>query len=270
MKLGKKIIIEKIKGDSLKTKTHDTIPAELLLTIFLNNIPISTISCSPQNLIELAVGYLINNGYIEKYSDIDIIRLCEEDLNENITNNVLAGKVDFFSKVSGKNLKKGRQPKFISTACGNMDDFVLSSNIGKITSNVRVNSGTILKLNLETLNHQKYKKELGGLHSAALFDSNGKFIILFEDIGRHNCIDKITGHMLINKIKFSDKIIFTTGRLSLDVIYKVCKMSIPIIVTNSSITYSAAKLSKKLNLTAIGYARSGRFNIYSCPSRIIK
>jgi FdhD protein len=269
LKLGKKIIIEKFKADSFKSKINDTIPAELLLTIFLNNIPVTTISCSPQNLIELATGFLINNGYIEKYSDIDIVRLCEDDLNKDAAD-ILAGKVDFFGKASNNYSKKDRQPVFISTACGTIDDFVLNSNISKITSKVKVSSEVIQKLNLETLNHQKYKKELGGLHSATLFDSNGRFIIIFEDIGRHNCIDKIAGYMLINKIGFSDKIIFTTGRLSLDAIYKICKMTIPVIVTRSSITYSAARLSKKMNLTAIGYARSGRFNIYSGPSRIIK
>jgi FdhD protein len=270
LKLGKNIIIKKFKAGSFKANTHDTIPAELLLTIFLNNNPVTTISCSPQNLIELATGFLINNGYIEKYSDIDIVRLCEEDLKDNTANNFLAGKIDFFGKASNNYAKKGRQAVFISTACGTIDDFVLNSNIDKITSKVKVNSEVIQKLNLETLNHQKYKKELGGLHSATLFDSNGRFIIIFEDIGRHNCIDKIAGFMLINKIEFSDKIIFTTGRLSLDAIYKICKMTIPVIVTRSSITYSAARLSKKMNLTAIGYARSGRFNIYSYPSRIIK
>lgn len=270
MKLGKKITIEKFKADSFKAKIKDAIPTEMLLTIFLNNTPVTTISCSPQKLIELAIGYLINNGYIEKYTDIDIVRLCDEDLNKNTANNVLSNKVEFFSKASGSNLKKDNKQVFISTACGTIDDFVLNSNISKITSKVKVNSEVIRKLNLETLNHQKYKKELGGLHSATLFDSNGRFIIIFEDIGRHNCIDKIAGYMLINKIKFSDKIIFTTGRLSLDAIYKICKMTIPIIVTRSSITYSAARLSKKMNLTAIGYARSGRFNIYSGLSRIIK
>ncbi|HEY0089890.1 MAG TPA: formate dehydrogenase accessory sulfurtransferase FdhD, partial [Candidatus Lokiarchaeia archaeon] len=72
----------------------------------------------------------------------------------------------------------------------------------------------------------------------------------------------------IKKIPAQDKIIFTTGRLSIDVVYKICRMQIPIIVTNSSVTFSAALLAKKTNLTVIGYARSGRFNIYSGSRRI--
>ena len=126
----------------------------------------------------------------------------------------------------------------------------------------------MLGLNKKTSGQQKYKKEFGGLHSAALFNKDGNLLNLVEDIGRHNCIDKIAGYMFIKKIPAQDKIIFTTGRLSIDVIYKICRMQIPIIVTNSSVTFSAALLAKKINLTVIGYARSGRFNIYSGSRRI--
>ena len=122
---------------------------------------------------------------------------------------------------------------------------------------------------METSVYQKYKKKFGGIHSAAVFDSYGRLKNIMEDIGRHNCIDKIFGYMLINNLQFSDKIIFTTGRLTVDIIYKICNMSIPVVVTNSSITSSAVLLAKEANLTAIGYARGKRFNIYSCPRRIL-
>ena len=67
MKLGKKVGIEKIKSASGKEVLKDIIPAEILLTVFLNNIPLSTLSCSPVNVYELAIGFLVNNGYIKKY-----------------------------------------------------------------------------------------------------------------------------------------------------------------------------------------------------------
>jgi FdhD protein len=267
---GKKIKIEKFRAGEFTKNFQDIIPIELLLTIFLNKIAVSTISCSPGNLIELAAGYLINNGYINNYSDIDLIRLCSNELNDAINKNILGGRIDVSSKSAGKNFKKNNQIKYISPSCGTIDEFVLNGPLVKINSSIKITSGTILKLNSETLNYQKFKKEFGGLHSGTLFDNEGRFLAIFEDIGRHNCIDKIAGYALMNNINLLDKIIFTTGRLSLDVILKVCKMSVPVIVTNSSITYSAVNLAKKLNLTAIGYARSGRFNIYSCPSRIIK
>ena len=268
MEIGKKVKIEKIRASRASEILQDIIPAELFLSIILNNNAVSVISCSPQNLIELTIGYLINNGYIENYSDINIINFCQDSMIKKKSGTILNTQVDVNCKKI--NLKELKYLKFVSPACGSIDEFILQKRLSCIKSDIKVISEVILKLNLETVNQQKYKKELGGLHCAALFDKDGKILNLMEDIGRHNCIDKITGYMLINNIEFSDKIIFTTGRLSLDVVYKICRMSVPIIVTNSSITHSAVQYAKKMNLTAIGYARSERFNIYSNPERIVK
>jgi FdhD protein len=270
LEIGKKVKIEKIRASTGSEILQDIIPAELLLTIVLNNNAISIISCSPQNLIELTIGYLINNGYIKKYSDINIINFCEDFLSKKKSLVAFNANVSVNANCKETNSDGLNYVKFISSACGSLDEFIFEKKLNRITNDIKVRQEIILKLNSETLKHQKYKKEFGGLHSAALFDRDGKILNLMEDIGRHNCIDKITGYMLINNIEFSDKIIFTTGRLSLDVIYKICRMSVPVIVTNSSITHSAVQLAKKMNLTAIGYARSGRFNVYSNPVRIIK
>jgi len=268
LKSGRKIRIKKIKTSEIEAEKIDVIPYELLLTIYLNNISISTISCSPFNLIMLTVGFLINNGYIDKYSDINLLKICDHENNGIAGQNKFSRKVEVFTTVKSDENVILQNQKYISSACGSIDDFILGKDLKKIKSSIRVNSEVILKLNIETLKHQRHKKAHGGLHSAALFDKNGIISVIMEDIGRHNCIDKIAGHILIKRLPVNDKIIFTTGRLSLDIIYKISKMLIPVIVTNSSITYSAAITARKLNLTAIGYARGGRFNIYSCPRRV--
>jgi FdhD protein len=269
-KLGKKIKIEKIKASSGKADLIDIIPFELLLTISLNGNAISTISCSPANLIELTVGYLINNGYIESYSDIELLKICSQDIGKIISRNDLASKIEVSAAIDKDKIRHSDSLRFISLECGSIDDFIFEKGLKKIKSSLRIASAIILSLNMETVSKQRYKKEFGGLHSAALFNKNGNLLNLAEDIGRHNCIDKIAGFMLIKRLSPEDKIIFTTGRLGIDVIYKICRMQIPIIVTNSSITFSAAVLAKKINLTVIGYARGSRFNIYSWPRRILK
>jgi FdhD protein len=166
--------------------------------------------------------------------------------------------------------------KFISPGCGSFDDIILSkiSQSGKIKkpglSNELLHAGTILGLSSKTAKNQGLKNKFGGLHSAALFDYSGNCIKVYEDIGRHNCIDKISGFMATRKISPDSKLVFTTGRISLDVIFKIYMMKIPVIISNSSITHSAIFLAKKTQITTIGYARGGRFNIYSHPSRIAK
>ena len=270
MKLGKKVEIEKIKSAPGKEVLKDIIPAEILLTVFLNNIPLSTLSCSPVNVYELAIGFLMNNGYIKEYNEINLIRKCEDKLNIKNMVPAMSIKVETSCRDGATEIKNPEFIKFISSVCGNAEDLIRNKELPKIKSGTRIAAEVILRLNRETIKLQKVKKELGGLHCAALFDVNGNCLTLMEDLGRHNCIDKIAGYMQISGLQPFDKVIFTTGRLTVDAIYKIYQMSIPVIVTNSSITHSAVLLAKKINLTSIGYARGGRFNIYTHPLRIIK
>jgi FdhD protein len=268
-KLGRKIKILKIDSSANRDSLDDIIPAELLLTVSLNGRSVSTLSCSPENLIELAVGFLLNNGYVQKYSDINLLRFCGEDMNRIIGSKELSIKIEVTAKNVNINTDELNIARFISSGCGSIDDLILRTKLIKIKSKIRVRPDIILKLNLETNKSQKLKKEFGGLHSAALFDVAGNLLKIVEDLGRHNCIDKIAGFLQLKKLSSDDKIIFTTGRLSIDLIYKIARMYVPVLVTNSSITHSAATLAKKIGLTTVGYARGGRFNIYANPRRIL-
>ena len=82
LKFGKKVEIYKVKSLSGKSRIYDIIPIELLLKIILNDKEILTLSCSPQNLIELTIGFLLNNGYIENYSEINLIHICKNELKD--------------------------------------------------------------------------------------------------------------------------------------------------------------------------------------------
>ncbi|MBN1299082.1 MAG: formate dehydrogenase accessory sulfurtransferase FdhD [Actinobacteria bacterium] len=266
-KLSREIKIKKVKASSGFEEMLDRIPAELMLTIILNGRKLSTISCSPESPIDITVGYLINNGYINSYSDISLLKICHQKINGIISKNDVFINVEVEAAIVADNIEF--KQNFISSACGNIDDFIFDIGLSKIKSQLKIMAEHILRLNKQNSETQQHKKESGGLHSASLFNSMGDLVLTAEDIGRHNCIDKIAGRISIMKIDVSDKMIYTTGRLSIDAVYKIIKMKIPVVVTNSSVTYSAVLFAKKLNLTAIGYARGGRFNIYSHPERII-
>lgn len=265
---GRKIKIKKITSSLEIIEMDDIIPTELLLTIVLNRNPLSIISCSPGSTIELVIGYLVNNGYIAGRESINLLRVCGRENDNIIKKNDFMIKAEVLTDDDNQKTSGPADFKYISSACGSIDDFVVNKQLQKNTCKIKINPGVINSLNVQNLKKQKFKNQFGGLHSAALFDSDGSLISLYEDIGRHNCIDKIAGFMQLKGIEPKNKLIFTTGRLSLDVIYKVAIMSVPVIITNSSVTHGAATLAKKLGITAIGYARGGRFNIYSCPGRI--
>ena len=284
MELGKKVKIKKIKASSGCEQLLDIIPDEMQLSIFLNKNLISVVSCSPENEIQLAIGYLLSGGYLDKYSDIDTVFYCDDEKynmenkkkdsrnGKNIGSDrfPFARRIEVSCNAGDEDLIRAKKIKFISPAYSSISDFVSDERLEKTKSSIEFDPKIILKLNKEALSYQKHKKEFGGLHSGALFSKSGDAIKIIEDIGKYNCIDKIIGYSMMNNISLEDKIFFTTGRVSLGIIFKIYRMSIPVVVTNSSVTYSSVTVAEKLNLTVVGYARGNRFNVYSCPWRIIK
>ncbi len=284
MELGKKVKIKKIKASSGCEQLLDIIPDEMQLSIFLNKNLISVVSCSPENEIQLAIGYLLSGGYLDKYSDIDTVFYCDDE-KYNMENkkkdsrngrNIgsdrfpFARRIEVSCNAGDEDVIRAKKIKFISPAYSSISDFVSDERLEKTKSSIEFDPKIILKLNKEALSYQKHKKEFGGLHSGVLFSKSGDAIKIIEDIGKYNCIDKIIGYSMMNNISLEDKILFTTGRVSLGIIFKIYRMSIPVVVTNSSVTYSSVTVAEKLNLTVVGYARGNRFNVYSCPWRIIK
>ncbi|MBC7333806.1 MAG: formate dehydrogenase accessory sulfurtransferase FdhD [Actinobacteria bacterium] len=282
--LGNKIEAIKVKPLLGWEKIDDTLPSELLLTIILNDETVSVVSCSPENEIELVVGYLISNGYICHYSRINTVSLCDVEAGERAVSVAGRAKKEKFALPSRKavvnvevdgeeSLRTIRKNKnfqlYLSSGCGSIDDLIIEGDISEVSGKAIFYQDIILKLNLETSSHQEYRKRIGGLHSSALFDREGKLLVIMEDLGRHNSIDKVIGYAFLNSINLSDKIIFTTGRITLDTVYKAAKVSVPLVVTDCSVSYGAALLARRLNLTLIGYARGQRFNIYSCPWRVL-
>ncbi|MDZ7837797.1 MAG: formate dehydrogenase accessory sulfurtransferase FdhD [Actinomycetota bacterium] len=85
---------------------------------------------------------------------------------------------------------------------------------------------------------------------------------------RHNCLDKVVGYMARAQISSRDKIVHSSGRISIEIVGKAARMQIPVLISNSSVTHGAALLGRDLNLTVIGYAREARFNIYSGTKRV--
>ena len=281
MGIGKTIKIQKIKASGIREEKQDIIPGELLLNIFVNGKRVSLLSCSPSAIIELVTGYIISNGYADDYERIELVDLCRDE--EGRSQDVNGEGASFHGIMSAKVRITGYDRSdppggiipYLSAGCGNLDPAVIEEvfkkdiDLVKSKKGMTVDNKVILELGKKLIKEQKYKNEFGGLHSAALFNNEGQMLSLMEDLGRHNCIDKIYGHMLINSITPEDKMIFTSGRASLDLVFKALKMSVTIIVTNSSVTYDAAEIAQRAGLTLIGYARGKRFNIYSCPERII-
>ncbi len=110
-------------------------------------------------------------------------------------------------------------------------------------------------------------RKTGGVHAAGLANKE-RILFYFEDIGRHNAVDKVVGKCLQNQVSCEDKMLLLTGRISSDIVAKASKSGIGIIVSRSAPTGLAVKNAQRLGITLVGFARGSKMNIYSFPMRI--
>ncbi|MCD6176329.1 MAG: formate dehydrogenase accessory sulfurtransferase FdhD [Candidatus Cloacimonetes bacterium] len=225
------------------------------IDIFINEIYYMSLMCLPEKLDDLIVGFLFNNDIIEKYSDIKKIKILKERIN------VLLNKP----------FKIDADKKFtLTSGCGNaMTSFDLKNLASDRKNNlqIKLHSEQIIELMNQFNKKSDLFLETGCVHSCALAEED-KILFSIDDIGRHNSLDKIVGNAMINNIDLSSKILLTTGRLSFEMIAKVIKCNIPIIISRSAPTCYAVKLAAKYNVTMIGFARGKKFNVYTGFERI--
>ncbi|WP_427340716.1 formate dehydrogenase accessory sulfurtransferase FdhD [Caloranaerobacter sp. DY30410] len=249
----KKYEILRIKGEKIKNDT-DIIVVEYPFTIFVNDEEFVTLLCSPKSLKYLAIGFLHSEGVINKKEDIVSITIDEDN-----------GHAYIYTKDKNILAKKLYGKRTITTGCGKgtifynvMDSFKSKS----IKENISVNKENIIKLIRIFNKKSELFASTGGVHSCALCQED-KIILFEEDIGRHNALDKILGRALLDNIGLKDKMIFTSGRISSEILIKVAKRQIPVLISRSAPTSLAVDIARKLNIVLIGFARGEKMNIYS-------
>lgn len=230
-------------------KKETQVSDEDLFQLFINENPFVSTFASPKDLKELAIGFLVSEG-ITRYRDVSQVQIVGNKI-----------WIETREKGNYKNLIELRTSGFNS---------IPQEDIKPVTSNQKFNYSAILK-SLKHINFlSKEWKLTGGTHSCSIFSNKGKFMKEFEDIGRHNSLDKIIGWSLINNQKLNDKFILFTGRLSSGIITKISRVGIPLVVSIKAPLSRAIKVADKLNITLIGFARYPEFTVYTNPWRIVK
>lgn len=240
---------------------QESIAKEFPLTVIVNGEEFATMVCTPTSMRELIIGFLASEGIIRTYSDIYSIHIDEErgfayvELNRSL-----------------ENYEHDHSKRFIGSCCGKSRQFYFKSDVQTaktIVSKLTVKASQCTALMKKLQAQSKHFQETGGVHNAALCSAED-IIIATTDIGRHNALDKVYGHVLENKVPLSDKIIVFSGRISSEVLLKVSKMGVGIVISKSAPTDLALNLATDLGITAIGFARRNKMNIYTHPYRVLE
>lgn len=227
---------------------------EVLACIFVNGQELATFMCTPHKLDDLALGFLRSEGIIQQLDDIEILTLSQSDTC-----------VDVWLKDTSFTPPTRR---IITSGCGGgvtFDD--LSERHTPLNTSASLKSEQVVALMKQLQLSAELYNEVRGVHTSAL--SNGdELLLIAQDVGRHNTIDRLWGQALKQNIATEGCILLASGRISSEMLNKATKMGVPIVISRTSPTSLSVALGHAWNITVIGYARGNRFRVYTAPERI--
>ncbi|NPV93342.1 MAG: formate dehydrogenase accessory sulfurtransferase FdhD [Firmicutes bacterium] len=245
--------------DGVFESKQDEVVIEKPLTVFLNHNELATLICSPGGLPELTVGFLISEGLIQDRSDIADIRCQDEEgLIWLETTRPIAQTNNFLRRHIASCCGKGRAGLyFINDA----------RQLQPVSSDYQIGIKDLYEFMRLLDDRSDTFRKTGGVHSAALAEKSG-LIVCYEDIGRHNAVDKVLGYAFLKQIPTDDKCLLLSGRIASEILIKAARSGIPLILSRSAPTELTIELAEELQICVVGFARGKKLNIYTHPSRV--
>ncbi len=245
--------------------TEDELAHEEPLEIRVRGRAVSVTMRTPGHDEELAAGFLATEGMIRRREDVLRIEPCGRNEDGNLVNVLLAPDVVVdFDKLT--------RHVFASSSCGLCGKATIDAVRGQfppITSDLVVDAKTILSLPEKMRQTQSTFDRTGGLHAAGIFSSSGALIVLREDVGRHNALDKVIGYGLLNGLlPYERHILLVSGRTSFEIIQKALAARVPLIAAVSAPSSLAVDFARESGQTLIGFLRGERMNVYAGEQRI--
>ena len=225
-----------------------SIAGEHPLTLYLDKrelVTLMTLGHAPE---ALAIGFLRNQRIVDELSDIAAVQVDWETESVAITT---TRKID---------LKKKTRKKTVTTGCGQgtvYGDLMAEIESVKLRDDIALADEDLYVLIEKVRKHETIYKQAGAVHGCALATRGGEILMFVEDVGRHNAVDAIAGFMWLDAIDGSDKVFYTTGRLTSEMVIKCAQMRIPFLVSRSGLTKMGHDIARQVGLTMIGRA-SGR------------
>ena len=240
-------------------RVDTVVVTERPLTLYLNAREIVTMMTIGDHPDLLAAGYLLNQNMLRADDEITGIDF-EPDIDTIVVRT--ARKTDYEDKLRKKTQTSG-------CAQGTLfGDLMEEFDAVKLNPRARLKTSDLYALTRKINTEPSLYLKAGAIHGCVLCKGD-KPLLYMEDVGRHNAVDKIAGHMFLNAVKPGDKTFYTTGRLTSEMVIKTVKMRIPILVSRSGFTAWGVELAQKAGLTLIGRARGKRFVCVAGEQRVV-
>jgi FdhD protein len=237
----------RVHADRVEEVTGEVV-REQPLTVYVNGDRFLTLLCSPMKLEALVVGYLWMEKIIQGLDDVSACSISAVDGRADVT---LRAPVELPTE------------RILTSGCGGGITFRIDHRLfPRLHSRLRVQPRDLSRRMKELFAAAVHYKESRGIHGAALADER-ELLVVAEDVGRHNAVDKVKGEALLRGIPTEDRILLSTGRVSSEMLLKAARMGVPVVASRTSPTEMAVALAEQLNVTVCGYVRPDSLNVYA-------
>ena len=232
---------------------------EISLKIYINGTEYASILCLNQLTEELALGFLYSEGVIDSFDDVASL-----SYNERLF-------AVMIKLVEGKSVEKCESLRSVTSGCGRCFTYINPLKHDKFVTLPQDRKFSLSRI-VQSMKEFEQRSEIfltvGGVHSVLL--QHDDFTVFNEDIGRHNCFDKIIGVLLKNnKMNLvANAVLYVSGRVSSEIITKVIRMGVPVLVSRAAPTAAAVNLDREYNVTLLGYVRGQSGYVYAGESRL--
>lgn len=272
------------QGDG-QQRREEHITIEEPLEIRIANQSLAVIMRTPGHDFELAMGFLLTEGVIAQAREVFRIEVSVDEDGLPLANvvNVLLQQPGRAEDADGERKERQIFPQpvaferhfAVSASCGlcgkNSIADLMRSTLPLPPDTLRFSVATLYELAERLRSEQAVFTHTGGLHAAGLFNQQGKLLLLREDIGRHNAVDKLIGHGLLqHTFPYDEHILLVSGRTSFEIIQKALLARIPCIAAISAPSSLAVELAEQSGITLIGFLRDHSMNVYTHPERIVQ
>ena len=247
--------------DERGERVPTSIAGEHPLTVYVDRreiVTLMTLGHAPEALV---VGYLRNQRLVDSVEELEAVQVDWETESAAVVTR------------RKKDLREKTRKRTVTTGCGQgtvFGDLMAEIDSVKLPQDVFLEDTKLFRLLDNVRRHETIYKQAGAVHGCALASLEGEILMFVEDVGRHNAVDAIAGFMWLDAIDGADKVFYTTGRLTSEMVIKCAQMRIPFLVSRSGLTHMGHEIARKVGLTMLGRASGKHYLAFSGKERLIR
>jgi FdhD protein len=224
------------------SRAETSVIIEKELPIYINGQHLVTASITPVMEKEFVIGYLFGQGFINSLEELASVEIADHTAQVQL-------------KDMSRLPRSMRGASYRIVSGGGRVAYAGATDLPPMRDRRKIRHRIIFKAINTLFETARMYRETEGVHAAGLFTADGGLICIVEDIGRHNTLDKVIGYALLNEVDYTNTLLVSTGRMSSEMVAKICRAGIPVVATKTAVTDQGLEIGRKRNLTIIGFLR---------------